>query len=802
MNAKETHLEIRGHGAGMKLFFIALLLGLGIQISYAQSTVCAESFLTSAMNGDYGQAINAADQAASLLAPSTIKICAPGDHPVSTPIVFDRPIAFIATGSRLIPQSALGSTPVSLTGVTVTAGNKTIPVSSTTGLSVGMRVGGAGIPYGAVITAVGSSNITLSLSPNIVLTGFVTSGSKTITGLNSLVGVSTGQTITGYGIPASTKVSSINYGNLTANNVQSIVISQAATETQTLNGQRIPTSIALAAGSTWTTNLTAVGVIPVITWKNNDNALQNEFNQNIGGEMDDVWIVDKTNRGIQGIQGIQILGWDRFHSTNTTIEEVNGSGFIVQGWCASATACGRMSATRESFFYNTKIRYTGTETTGESPMEIMSGPFYPNSGEDENNQLGFSGGQLVDNYGEHLLIGTYNVNDTGANGPRLIWFSNNFQIESGNYLNTMASSQFDLVHIEQAGDVYFDGAELADAGYGKSVIRVDAVNLLNVQHSFMTPNSSGQSYKVSVTNGSPTVNLLKASPGQWVTNGSWNGIAGLMVDGGTTCTSASPCLVYLSPTNGVPNSTTLTLASPYAGTTNTTSAQITIPIAGAYGINATNPIYNLFTNDDFLSPGNFASGVLGFVNSFQEWYVGNGFGANPPYGMEQQYTGAMFIPQLSSNAFTTQKLYSQGQLTLRPGTSSYSVPITPPNDAPGDIELYGTNAAGSSVLWQITQGGVALLSGENISGASILTQINQQSTNKFAGVCTMSSSTSCTFTLGAGYASSPIGIASPQGGTAYTGGQASCVASGRIVTITAPTSNSLTWGCLLIGNPN
>lgn len=88
---------------------------------------------------------------------------------------------------------------------------------------------------------------------------------------------------------------------------------------------------------------------------------------------------------------------------------------------------------------------------------------------------------------------------------------------------------------------------------------------------------------------------------------------------------------------------------------------------------------------------------------------------------------------------------------------------------------------------------------EDISGNfSISNHFNQSATNKFAGACTMSA-TSCTFTLSAPYAGTPICVASVQGTTAIAG---ACSVSGTTVTITAASSNSQTWGAILIGNPN
>jgi hypothetical protein len=73
-----------------------------------------------------------------------------------------------------------------------------------------------------------------------------------------------------------------------------------------------------------------------------------------------------------------------------------------------------------------------------------------------------------------------------------------------------------------------------------------------------------------------------------------------------------------------------------------------------------------------------------------------------------------------------------------------------------------------------------------------------------SGTCSMSAGTTCTFSIGNSFSTSPtcqVSIdqaSSPPG----AGISAKCSASGTTVTVTAGTSNSLTWDGLVIGNPN
>jgi len=84
--------------------------------------------------------------------------------------------------------------------------------------------------------------------------------------------------------------------------------------------------------------------------------------------------------------------------------------------------------------------------------------------------------------------------------------------------------------------------------------------------------------------------------------------------------------------------------------------------------------------------------------------------------------------------------------------------------------------------------------------ATVGLHLNQTGANKFAGQCTMASASSCTFSLSAAYTGTPVCITTPQGTSATYYG--ACSVSGNTVTITASGSNSLTWGAILVGNPN
>ena len=85
--------------------------------------------------------------------------------------------------------------------------------------------------------------------------------------------------------------------------------------------------------------------------------------------------------------------------------------------------------------------------------------------------------------------------------------------------------------------------------------------------------------------------------------------------------------------------------------------------------------------------------------------------------------------------------------------------------------------------------------------AALSAHLDQNATKNFAGTCNMAAGTTCTFTLLAAYSGTPICISAVQSAT-LTGGVSGCTVSGTTVTITAANSNSLTWGAILVGNPN
>ena len=82
--------------------------------------------------------------------------------------------------------------------------------------------------------------------------------------------------------------------------------------------------------------------------------------------------------------------------------------------------------------------------------------------------------------------------------------------------------------------------------------------------------------------------------------------------------------------------------------------------------------------------------------------------------------------------------------------------------------------------------------------------LDQVASGNWAGSCAMVSGTTCTFSISKAYTGTPLSFVSIDAASAppATAISAKCAVSSTTVTITAGASNSLTWDCLLIGNPN
>lgn len=172
----------------------------------------------------------------------------------------------IATTGTLYAAS-VNLPPTPFTG-DVSAGSTTVMnISSSSGLTVGQTIAGAGIAAGTTIAALTPTAASLTLSQNanntvnnaaltvtqgsVGVTGSLTSGSPTITGVSSIAGLAAGDAITGTGIPAGTTIT--NIGSTTATMSQNATATSSSPVSLTVT-QTLSLTGTLTAGSGTVTN--------------------------------------------------------------------------------------------------------------------------------------------------------------------------------------------------------------------------------------------------------------------------------------------------------------------------------------------------------------------------------------------------------------------------------------------------------------------------------------------------------------------------------------------------------------------
>jgi hypothetical protein len=640
---------------------------------------CVETYLsadTVHSGTDYGAAISAAVQDSDPLTPTEIKICAPGDHPVFTTATIDRPIALFAYGSRLIPQSTMGSTPVTVSA-TASNGSKTVTVGSAAGLVVGMEVGGIGIPPGAYITNIAGTTVTLSLAARLQFYGVATVGSPVIQGVSSMSGLATSQVLNGIGnwpfVSGTTTISAINPVNNT------ITVS-----TNAVNGSITPNTFVVSGP--WTTSLRAVTAKPVIRFIRNNAALQNQYTQMVGASMHGVWIADTSapgGRNLTGVQGVQISGYDGFNSYDLRVDDMAGSGEILGG---NLTATGQLNefwtGVRESAFYNDQIRNSGDAHTGQAALAILTPQEGPSGAlnADEVNQINFVGGHWICSNGPAVSIGTFNPTHTGTNGPRSLFFGQNSQIEGCAFVAANVVAQSDTIFASQAGTISFADSTLNLTGQGKALIRADTLGGLFIIDSQINSQGIQNTYQVTVTSGSPVVTFVSGPPGvtgAFSTSQTWDGV-------GVTINSVAMRLSGINPV--APSGNTLTLASNWAGATG--PATMTIGFGGVMveASTATGPVY--ITNDQIAGLDPASLPFIGLVNS----------GVSPFQVLE---VGSGFLP--TGNNSTMEDTFNGHRLTVGP-TQISSTP-NPDTTKQGVITSWNANGMGEVDLISVRGGG-------------------------------------------------------------------------------------------------
>jgi len=143
------------------------------------------------------------------------------------------------------------------------------------------------------------------------------------------------------------------------------------------------------------------------------------------------------------------------------------------------------------------------------------------------------------------------------------------------------------------------------------------------------------------------------------------------------------------------------------------------------------------------------------------------------------------------------------------GTGNMSLPGTITSGSAGtggSLTLNGSSSGSASVSASGTGGNLQLNSTstfvDTTGSLTVGRHLNQNAANTFAGSCTMSAGTTCTFSITATFSGTPLTFVSQDGSSTLVNTAGKCSVSTTTVTITAFTSNSNKWDCLIIGNPN
>jgi len=196
-----------------------------------------------------------------------------------------------------------------------------------------------------------------------------------------------------------------------------------------------------------------------------------------------------------------------------------------------------------------------------------------------------------------------------------------------------------------------------------------------------------------------------------------------------------------------------------------------------------------FAGNSLLAPG---SAMTVFSNG-TNYFSGNaGAAINNPGG---NLTG------------TVTRTWVVGVPQTLPGSMKFSGSAAQINSASGAIELVNGGTTNGAIGWRNNGSTGDILLVPNTS--DILTyQVAAANAHPMRpieqGSCAMAAGTTCTFTIGASFAATPITLASIDAASTppATAISVKCSVSGTTVTVTAGASNSLTWDCALIGNPN
>ena len=381
----------------------------------------------------------------------------------------------------------------------------------------------------------------------------------------------------------------------------------------------------------------------------------------------------------------------------------------------------------------------------------------------------------------NLQISNASANTVGTNNTYLIGPNNTaagstfaFGMGTGNFLDTSGqTSVYAFGSGNQVEAVITGGGDILNMAIGHTTVG-DSTSATSGGKNNMSVGVGGGIYNsdtVSSFGNSQIGKLAAASSQSFGTVVGGNFIQNKVQGVGSSGTGTVTAFGIFGDANSINQSGTGTVSTAYIGGYSNRVATSLANVSGGSTIWG-------FDNELDGSVGNVVE-IYGSSNTSHTSQVATCLGASDSYigGMINTATGSGNFGIFGANA----------TVTNRNCVGVYGYNITPAAD---NTMYYGISSAAEL---QITAGHAALS-----------VHLDQTAAGKFGNKCAMSAATTCTFSIAASYTGTPLCVTSIDAASAVpaTANVAKCSVSGTTVTITAGSSNSLTWDAILIGNPN
>jgi hypothetical protein len=526
------------------------------------------------------------------------------------------------------------------------------------------------------------------------------------------------------------------------------------------------------------------------------------FSACIGTRLEQIWIEDTSFRS-QNTDGIWLLHQAELMAYNVEVKWLKGYALQFDNNGNNNTP------NREDNFYNFVSWGNGDPAQSKASIMLITNSFV---GSDENNEIRFIGGGVKNEWWEAIRIGTGQIPGVGlAKGPRHIYFDN-FQVEARQDLDCAncttappaVAPLSDNVHILYGNDLAWMHSSLSNSGQGKSTLRIDGDVNNPVRNVVLRDTTIGGTPQLA---GNLTCTAVANSVCTWVSgnqflpfdSASWVGLT--ISIPAAACTTS--CIV-----SSIQSATQITLTTNTGSITNT-AYTVT---SGGWGVTAN------WVNALSLEGVNWIGNPLGNLNptiaGTQNYTILDDPGTAPSIGTDvfgvRQCLGTGCVMSFQNNTPSTGQRWSlnsqgSGQFTISPSTGNALsiLNLGGTTGVPNSLnfkEVTATSALATTGFGNCYADSTSHLFRCNSNGSSRHTMLG---VTEF-GSCAMSAGTTCTFTATNGFNSTPFSLVAIDQASAppATAINAKCSISGTTVTITAGASNSLTWDCVLIGNPN